>query len=173
MSEDTKSTKRNYEDLTKVPDLLELWKKMYFKTEEACSGISKEFVASKTFVDMLDQARDQYLSHHKLSEQFLDQYYDNNPVPSKKDIARVAELVIALEDKVDNLDIQIMDNINIMAKSMLKLVDSQQASRDEAVKFREEIQNLNEKLDYIEAELKRLVQQLKSDPETISHEETM
>ncbi len=160
MSEDKKNTRIDYEDLIKVPDLLELWKKVYFKTEETCAGISKEFVASKTFIDMLDQAREQYLSYHKLSEQFLDQYYDNNPVPSKKDIARIAELVIALEDKVDNLDIQIMDNVNIMAKSLIKLVDFQQASRDETLQFLQEVRSLNEKLDYIEAKLESVSQRI-------------
>lgn len=153
MSEVNKNSTGGYEDLIKVPDLLELWKKMYFKTEEACAGISKEFVASKTFVDMLDQARDQYLSYHKLSEQSLDQYYENCPVPSKKDIARVAELVIALEDKVDNLDIQLSDNVNIMAKSLIKLVDSQKSSKDEAVQLRQDIRSLHDKLDWVMAEL--------------------
>ncbi len=160
MSDDNKNTMPNYEDLIKVPDLLELWKKMYFKSEETCSNVSKEFVASKTFVDMLDRARDQYLSYHKLSEQFLDQYYANNPAPSKKDVARVAELVIALEDKIDNLDIQITDNVNLIAKSLIKLVDFQKPLKDESTQFRQEISSLNEKLDRISAELLSLRQEL-------------
>ncbi len=171
MAEDTKNTTVDYEDLIKVPDLVELWKKIYFQTEDACAAVSKEFVASKTFIDMLDQARDQYLSYHKLSEQFLDQYYANNPVPSKKDIARVAELVIALEDKVDNLDIQITDNINIMAKSLIKLVDFQKDLKNETMQLRHEIWGWHEKLDRIGADLESLGQKLKGDPGSIISEE--
>jgi len=133
-----KKSNGNFDDIIQFPDIMELWKKNYFKTEEALTNAGKEFVSSKVFVDMLDNMRDQYLSYHKVSTQYMDQYFENNPVPSKKDIARVAELVIALEDKIDNLDIQLTDNVNSIAKSLIKLADFHQELKDEVLLLRKD-----------------------------------
>ena len=128
MPTDNKAT--NKEEIIQYPDYYELWKKIYYKTEEACAISSKEFITSNMFVKMLDQIREQYLCNHKLTTQGFDKYFEMNPFASKKDVARVAELVIALEDKLDNFDMQFSDNMNSIANSLIKLVDFQQTKYD-------------------------------------------
>ncbi|MGE5391674.1 MAG: hypothetical protein ACM3PE_11495, partial [Deltaproteobacteria bacterium] len=129
----------------------ELWKEMYFKNEDAWTQATKEFITTQTFVTALDHVKDQLLNYHKLSEQNLDNYYKVHPVPSKKDIARVAELVIGLEDKVDELDLQFSTNINRITAGLIKLVDFNSNLKDEVKVLRQENQAMQNKLDDIMA----------------------
>lgn len=104
------------------PDFAELWKELYFKTEGAWADAFKEFVSTDTFVQMLDQTLTQHLNMEKTNQQNMDKLFEISAIPSKKDIARIAELVIAVEEKVDNLDYQLLDNIKKMADSMITMV---------------------------------------------------
>ncbi|WP_054694681.1 hypothetical protein [Syntrophomonas palmitatica] len=135
------------QDNIMMPDFIELWKEMYFKTEESWTNTTKELITTRNFIAMLDQIRDQYLSYHKVSEQNLDKYFKLNPVPSKRDLARVAELVIGLEDKIDQLDLQFASNINRITTSLIKLVDYQTALKDEIAALRQENTAISQKLD--------------------------
>lgn len=144
-----KTNKNGSEETIQFPDLIELWKKIYFKSEEAYTNMGKEFVSSNAFVTMLGQIRDQYLSQHKISTQSFEKYLDINPIASKKDIARIAELIIALEDKQDKFDLQFNDNLNSIADSLLRLVNLQQAAKNEAIVLKQDITVLNEKLEHI------------------------
>lgn len=105
------------------PDFPELWKELYFKTETAWADAFKDFVSTDTFVKMLDQNLTQHLSNEKINSQTIDKLFEFSAAPSKKDLARIAELVISVEEKVDNLDYQIVDNMNTMADSLLMMSD--------------------------------------------------
>jgi len=156
MPDNIKNKTSDQEDIIQFPDIIELWKKIYFKTEAAYANVGKEFVTSNTFVDLLGQIKDQYLSSHKLSTQSLDKYFEINPIASKKDIARIAELIIALEDKLDNLDMQFSDNLNSMANSLVKLVNFQQSLKNENDLLKQDISSLSHKLDQISKTLQNL-----------------
>lgn len=103
------------------PDFSELWKDLYFKNESAWADAFKKFVSTETFVKMLDQTLAQHLSLEKIAKQNMDKLFGLSSAPSKQDIARIAELVISVEEKVDSLDYQLLDNINRMADSLLTL----------------------------------------------------
>jgi len=105
------------------PDFAELWKDLYFKTEAAWADAVKDFVSTDTFVKMLDQNLTQHLSLEKINSQAIDKLFEISAVPSKKDLARIAELVISVEEKVDSLDCQLVDNMNAMADSLLMMTD--------------------------------------------------
>jgi len=155
MSEN-KINKNGNEETIQFPDLIELWKKIYFKSEEAYTNMGKEFVSSTAFVTMLGQIRDQYLSQHKISTQSFEKYLDINPIASKKDIARIAELIIALEDKQDKFDLQFTDNLDSIADSLLRLVNLQQSAQNEAKLLKQDIKILHEKLDIVNLVLQNI-----------------
>jgi len=136
-----------------MPDIVELWKELYFNAEESWAATTREFIASKSFIQVLNQVRDQYLSFHKVSQQNIDQYLEANPLPSKKDIARIAELVIGLEDKVDDFDLHFYDNITRITGSMIKLVEFQEQMKQEIAELKEQTANINKKLDTINRKL--------------------
>jgi polyhydroxyalkanoic acid synthase PhaR subunit len=140
-------------DNVSMPDIVELWKELYFNAEESWSTATRELIASKSFINILDQMRDQYLSFHKISQQNIDQYLEVNPLPSKKDMARIAELIIGLEDKVDNFDLHFYNNISKITSSMIKMVEYQEVMKQEIADLKQQTASINKRLDTINKKL--------------------
>lgn len=157
-------------DNVSMPDIVELWKELYFNTEESWAAATRELIASKSFIQVLDQIRDQYLSFHKVSQQNMDQYLEVNPLPSKKDIARIAELIIGLEDKVDDFDLHFSNNITKITSSMIKLVEFQEVMKQEIVDLKEQTDSINKKLDTINRKLNALTRSQPTAKEVKSEE---
>ncbi|HBQ27101.1 MAG TPA: hypothetical protein DD791_11960 [Syntrophomonas sp.] len=155
MPEESSAKQKQAEAKTNVsmPDIVELWKELYFNAEESWADATKELITSKGFIQVLDQIRDQYLSFHKVSQQNIDQYLEANPLPSKKDIARIAELIIGLEDKVDNFDLNFSNNILKITSSMIKLVEFQELMKQEIAELKQQTASINKKLDTINRKL--------------------
>lgn len=144
MPEETrnKNGMRKDRDEILMPDLSDLWKEMYFKMEETWANAVKEVISTKTFVDYLDKVLEYNLNAEKVIRQSLDKYMEHAPVPSKKDVARVAELVISMEEKIDVLEFEFLRNFESMAESLIKMVDMQEKMQEEIRSLREEIKNL-------------------------------
>jgi len=145
MSEDTGKTNEII-----FPDLVELWKELYFKNESSWGEEFKEFITKETFVYLLDKTLDHYLSNEKVIRQNMDKYLDRSSFPSKKDIARVAEMVISVEDKVEVLDFELVQAVKSMADSMLNMADAQKKAKDELSALRKDIADLNKKIDRLD-----------------------
>lgn len=126
-----------------IPDLAELWKQMYFSTEGDWSKTMKGFISTETFVAMLDKTLEQYLAMSKISHQQMDKFSEKGIVPSKKDVARVAELVISLEEKVDMMEFQFIDNFRKMTDSLMKMADFQDLFKQELSSLKTELQEIN------------------------------
>lgn len=129
------------------PNLAEMWKEMYFKTENAWAEAFKQFVSTDTFVRMLTGTLEQHLSLEKVMQQQVDQFFDHSPLPSKKDLARVAELVISLEDKIDVLDFEAADIIKNLTENLLVMVNAQQKTKQELEELKSEVAGVTQRLD--------------------------
>lgn len=127
-------------------DFTELWKELYFKNEGAWANAFKELVSTETFVKMLDQTLTQHLSLEKITRQNMNKLFELSSVPSKKDLARIAELVISVEEKVDNLDYQLLDNINRMADSLLTLTGLLEKNQQQFTAMNRQNSELNKQL---------------------------
>lgn len=136
-----------------MPDFTELWKEIYFKTEAAWAEIFKELISTQAFVSFLNKSLEANLAYEKVTRQTVDKYMEMSPLPSKKDIARVAELVISLEDKIDNLEFQFTQTISNMADSLLKLVDYQNNLKEEMLNLRQDLNKLEKKLETMNKKL--------------------
>lgn len=132
------------------PDITELWKEMYFKTEGAWADAFKEFVSTDTFVKMLDQTLNQHLSLEKTSRQNVDKLFELSAAPSKKDLARIAELVISVEEKVDNLDYQLLDNVSRMADGLLAMSGLMEKNQQQFAALNAQNTELYEKINEIQ-----------------------
>ncbi|MBO8157994.1 hypothetical protein [Thermosyntropha sp.] len=149
MPENTKNGKKQEEGREEIimPDLSQLWKEIYFKTEEAWANAVREFISTRTFVDYLDKLLEYNLSTEKLLRQSMDRYMETVPLPSKKDIARVAEMVISMEDKVDNMEFQLMKNIDTIANSLLQMLSFQEKLQQEMADLKKQIDSINQKIE--------------------------
>jgi len=155
MPEETRNKNGMRKDREEIlmPDFSDLWKEMYFKMEETWANAVKEVISTKTFVDYLDKVLEYNLNTEKVIRQSLDKYMEHAPVPSKKDVARVAELVISMEEKIDVLEFEFLHNFESMAESLLKMVKMQEKIQEEIGALKEEVKSLMGKLTEIEARL--------------------
>ncbi len=147
------SMNSNDKEKIHMPNFTELWKDMYFKTEAAWADAFKELISTQTFVGVINKALEQNLSNENVTRQMMDKYMEMNPVPSKKDIARVAELVISLEEKIDQLEFQFSHTMTRMADSLIKMAEHQAVLKEEVnnlqqsiVKMEKKLENVNKKV---------------------------
>lgn len=85
-------------------DLFQAWKQLYDEYESTWSKATQEMLESETFTKTLTQTREQYLSGRKMSKEALEKHWESLRIPTKTDVARVAGLVTALENKIDALE---------------------------------------------------------------------
>lgn len=170
MAEDSSKTKQKQAepgDNVKMPDIVELWKELYFNTEESWASATRELIASKSFINVLDQIRDQYLSLYEVSQQNMDQLLEANPLPSKRDVARIAELIIGLEDKIDDFDLHFANNISKLTSSMIKLVEFQELMKQEISELKQQNASMVKRLESQEL-MKQEILELKQQNASIS-----
>lgn len=129
-----------------ILDFAEAWKKMYFDSEATLAKAIDEYVAGDSFTSFLEKMGAEYLSFYKTNNQNMERFFANSPVPSKKDIARVAELVINIEEKVENLDMGMSAGFNSFAENMMRLVEFQAVLKDEIISLRQDVQALHKQL---------------------------
>lgn len=149
-------SKNNQKEEINVPDFTELWKEIYFNTEAAWAEIFKELISTQAFVSFLNKSLESNLAYEKITRQTVDKYMEMSPVPSKKDIARVAELVISLEEKFDGIEFQFNHTISNMADSLLKMVEYQATIRDELLNLRQDLNKLEKKLETVNKKITTL-----------------
>ncbi len=138
----------NHDDVSIIPDVVELWKNMYFQSEEMWGKVVKEYITTSSFLNSIEKTRNQLLATYQMNNETLDKLVENNPFASKKDIAGIAELVISVEDKVDNLDYQLLTQMQSMAASIMKLVDFQLQIVDDINSIKTKVDELLIKVDH-------------------------
>lgn len=136
-----------------VPDYSELWKEWYFRMEDIWSETFRQFITTKSFVNMMNSTLEQYLFNEKLSRQNMDRFLESSPFPTKNDVARVAELAVSLEEKIDNLEFNVLSSLESMADSLLKLVNYQANIKEELEALKKENQALTKKVASLNKEL--------------------
>ena len=147
MSEDSK--KETAEQVS-VPDFSELWKNLYFNNEAIWAEAFKNYLSTKSFVNMMDTTLDQHLTLEKMTRQNLAKFFETTPVPSKQDVARVGELVISLEEKIDTIEFQLLNNFQSMANSLIKMADYQEDIKKQLAAMGKELKTMGSRLDKLE-----------------------
>ena len=147
MSEDSK--KETAEQVS-VPDFSELWKNLYFNNEAIWAEAFKNYLSTKSFVNMMDTTLDQHLTLEKMTRQNLEKFFETTPVPSKQDVARVGELVISLEEKIDTIEFQLLNNFQSMADSLIKMADYQEDIKKQLAAMGKELKTMGSRLDKLE-----------------------
>ncbi|HLX41578.1 MAG TPA: hypothetical protein VKR42_13680 [Ktedonobacteraceae bacterium] len=83
----------------------------YNATNETWSKFVEEYIGSEQFMESSTPFLESYASFFKTFRRANEEFFKNLQLPTRSDIARIAELVIALEEKVDQLD-DSLDSIN-------------------------------------------------------------
>lgn len=76
----------------------------YNATSETWSKLVEQYIGSEQFMETSTPFLESYASFFKTFRRANEEFFQNLQLPTRSDIARIAELVIALEEKVDQLD---------------------------------------------------------------------
>lgn len=90
-------------------DPFSFYKQWYDATSETWSKVVGDIISTQEFSHASSQYLDNYLSFIKASRRVYEEYFKNLQLPTRSDIARVAGLVVSLEDKVDQVEDAIED----------------------------------------------------------------
>lgn len=141
---------------------LEVWKSMYYLTERSWGDLVKSTISTDSASKNMLKFMNSYLDLEKISRKSMEQYFEIAPIPSKKDIARVAKLVIGVEDKVDNLESAVEVNLDRLINTLAVLVDTlspeqkAQTVEHEISQTKEEIEAINQKLSTLISKVEEL-----------------
>ncbi|MHB8596376.1 MAG: hypothetical protein ACYDER_06145 [Ktedonobacteraceae bacterium] len=149
----------------------------YNATNETWSKFIEEYIGSEQFMETSTPFLESYASFFKTFRRANEEFFKNLQLPTRSDIARIAELVIALEEKVDQLD----DNLDGLNDSQSKAVtqetinsvvgqlhalESKMDLLPATLAHAEAVESLNQRLDGVEGKLDAL-------PATLSQQQAV
>jgi len=93
-------------------DPYKLWKKIYFSNEKVWTSAFQDFIKTDVFANSIDLVLNTYLQYLRFHNDLIDRFSEESPLASKRDVARVAELVVSLETKVDNMELDVEEKLD-------------------------------------------------------------
>jgi polyhydroxyalkanoic acid synthase PhaR subunit len=93
-------------------DPYKLWKKIYFSNEKVWTSALQDYIKTDVFANSIDLILNTYLQYLRFHKDLIDRITEESPLASKRDVARVAELVVSLETKVDNMELDVEDRLD-------------------------------------------------------------
>ena len=90
-------------------DPFAIFKQWYDATSESWSKIVGEAIATEQFAETIGRFLDSFTSFTIMFRRANEQYFSNLQLPTRSDIARVATLIVNLEEKVDRIEDTLME----------------------------------------------------------------
>ncbi len=90
-------------------DPFTFYKQWYDAISETWSKVVGDLIGTEEFTKASSEFLKNYLNFIKSSRKMNEEYFKNLQIPTLTDIARVAELIVLLEDKVDKIEDTIED----------------------------------------------------------------
>jgi polyhydroxyalkanoic acid synthase PhaR subunit len=106
-------------------DPFELWRQIYETNERAWNAVLERTVNNPAFAESSGKILETFLSAQKTVRDNMRSYLEQINFPTREDIARLGELIVALEEKVDRLD----DRLAGLERSITTASASKQAQR--------------------------------------------
>ena len=100
-----------------LPDPFALWRQSYEQAEQAWTKALQQTTGSDAFGESLGRSLDSYLGFQKMLRENMQVYLESMNVPTRNDIARLGELIVNLENKIDELD----DRIDTLVTNVASL----------------------------------------------------
>ncbi|GAC1330151.1 MAG: hypothetical protein NVSMB2_28900 [Chloroflexota bacterium] len=85
-------------------DPFELWRQIYETNERAWNAVLEQTVNTPAFAESSGKILETFLSAQKTVRDNMRAYLEQINLPTREDIARLGELIVSLEEKVDQLD---------------------------------------------------------------------
>ena len=85
-------------------DPFELWRQIYETNERAWNSVLERTVNNPAFAESSGKILETFLAAQKTVRDNMRSYLEQINLPTREDIARLGELIVSLEEKVDQLD---------------------------------------------------------------------
>ncbi|MEI4800599.1 polyhydroxyalkanoic acid synthase subunit PhaR [Bacillus sp. FJAT-51639] len=122
-------------------DPLQAWKEVYEQTEKFWGKTLGETIKTEEYSAWMGSVLDLNLFYQKMMNDATKGYLEKVNIPTQEDIARVATLVINLENKVDNIEEFLEGNTESLGQSL--------TIKRDVTKVKQDIRTLENKLDKI------------------------
>lgn len=86
------------------PDPFTFFKEWYEATSGTWAEVVDDMLSSEKFIESASPFLEVYATFTKTLHRANEEYFKNLQLPTRSDLARVAELVVTLEDKVDKIE---------------------------------------------------------------------
>ncbi|TMF01068.1 MAG: hypothetical protein E6I52_12195 [Chloroflexi bacterium] len=86
------------------PDPFEVWRQIYETNERAWNAVLERTVNNPSFAESSGKILETFLAAQKTVRDNMRSYLEQVNLPTREDIARLGELIVALEEKVDQVD---------------------------------------------------------------------
>ena len=102
------------EDAGRASDPFEIWRQMYEANERAWSTALEQAMGSREFGESSGKLLEAMLAAQKAVRDNMRTYLETMNVPTREDIARLGELVVGLEEKID----QVADRLDAIEQAV-------------------------------------------------------
>lgn len=92
-------------------DPFQVWKSMYDKTESKWNEVIHENMQKEGFSEWMGQVQNGYLQYQQMVQKTTETYLKQANMPTRDEISSIASLIINLEEKVENLDEKIEEEL--------------------------------------------------------------
>src|SRR5438552_9983010 len=100
-------------------DPFELWRQIYETNEKAWNAVLERTVNNPAFAESSGKILETFLAAQKTVRDNMKSYLEGINLPTREDIARLGELIVALKEKVDQLD----DRLARIEQSIVKATE--------------------------------------------------
>lgn len=87
----------------RTPDPFEMWRQLYDANERAWTTALEQTMGSPEFSESSGKVLETLLAAQKSVRDNMRTYLETMNVPTREDIARLGELVVGIEEKIDQL----------------------------------------------------------------------
>lgn len=104
-------------------DPFQVWKSMYDQTESKMNEVIHETMQKEGFSEWMGQVQNGYLQYQQMVQKTTEGYLKQANMPTRDEISSIASLIINLEEKVEDLDEKIEEELltNSAASEINKL----------------------------------------------------
>lgn len=107
-------------------DPFAFWKSWYDRTESILSDMINETLEKEAFAEWMGQLQSGYLSYQQWLNKATETYFKQFNIPSREEISNIATLIINVEEKLEELDEKVEDELldQSLAKEVSQLKTS-------------------------------------------------
>lgn len=139
-------------------------KQWYDATSETWATVVGDIIGTERFMDSASQVLESYTSLYKTFRRANEEFFSNLQLPTRSDIARVAELVIEVEDKVEQIEDALEDfednyakDAQVNQEERLEQVERKLEALSSSLQKLSTVDTLEKRLDRLESKLDKLL----------------